>query len=97
MRYVIDDVFLAKSEELGLLKVLWLYIEASREEWYYVLYLEKIEDLDNEQGFNIIAINNNIEVKIPSLSKYYTFLTFKTRKEIDNYLNHNDLFKLLEV
>jgi len=95
MRYVIDDSMIGKSVELGCLKILWLFVEKSHEEYYYVLYYEKLKGVNNSQGYNIIAIND-IEIKVPSLSSFYQYHVFFTRKDIDKFLNNNDIFTLLK-
>jgi len=93
LKVVFDECYLAWSEELGLLRVLEVYIEDNKE-YYYVLYYDKVLDLSNKQNHCDIAINN-IVISVPSFSSFYSYHVFKTQKDMVQFLNNNDIFKIL--
>jgi hypothetical protein len=94
LHIVYDEAFLAWSEELGLLRVLWIYVEDRSSKDYYVIYFDKVYDIDNKIKHCDIVLDN-IVVEVPSFSSYYSYHIFETRKEADRFLNNNNIFKIL--
>jgi len=96
-------VFAGISKDNDLLRIELLNVMEAKKVWCYVVYWENMLDFSNEAGSNEIVIEDGVSIFINSVSTKFGYkifpihLLFEDMEKAYNFINNNDVFKLLTL
>jgi len=96
LRVANDAVYLGFSKDKELLRVELLDVIDKQEGSWYVVYWETLLDFKNEEGFNVLMINDHIGVDINSLSSKFGYKIFDSKRDAVTFIYNNEEFKVLK-